>query len=140
MDKNSKLDKFSFISNDEDLENKNRIAKRNPSIEKRDIFSKLDEIIISIDDVIKRLDKIDKDGIDQQLNRIRNEYSQIITSYQSLVSQQDKSKQEKVKRFRFVLITLIFQIISLFVGFKQGATPEFQTLWANLLKLLSGGL
>lgn len=140
MNKNDNLDKFSFISKDEGVENKNRIAKRNSSIENREIFSKLDEIITSINDVIIRLDKIDREEIDQQLDRIRNEYGQIITSYQSLVSQQDKSKQEKAKRFRFILITFIFQIISLFIGFKQGQSPEFQTLWVNLLKVLSGGL
>jgi hypothetical protein len=64
MNKNDNLDKFSFISKDEGVENKNRIAKRNSSIENREIFSKLDEIITSINDVIIRLDKIDREEID----------------------------------------------------------------------------
>jgi len=62
------------------------ISKRNPAIEKRDILSKLDDIISLIEGLIKRLDKIDKEGFNEQIEVIRLEYGRIIDTYNKLVS------------------------------------------------------
>lgn len=138
---NSNLDKFSFIQkNNNSDETSKSISKRNPTIEKRDILSKLDDIISLIEGLIKRLDKIDKEGFNEQIEVIRLEYGRIIDTYNKLVSQQDKSKGEKTKRFRTILITITIQIVTLFIGIKQGSNPDFQNLWIGLLKLLSGGM
>jgi len=45
----SNLDKFSFIPKTNNNETPKSISKRNPAIEKRDILSKLDDIISSIE-------------------------------------------------------------------------------------------
>ncbi len=140
MNKDSNLDKFSFEPKTNDDKMSKSISKRNPAIEKRDILSKLDDIISLIEGLIKRLDKIDKEGFNEQIEVIRLEYGRIIDTYNKLVSQQDKSKGEKTKRFRTILITITIQIVTLFIGIKQGSNPDFQNLWIGLLKLLSGGM
>ena len=140
MSSNQNLDKFSFAPTQDNTTATKTVTKRNQTVEKRNMFKKLDEIMISLDTVIRRLDKMDTEGFNSHIILIREEYKTLIENYKTLVIQQDKSKSERAKRFRFLLITIIIQIVSLFVGLKQGADPNFQQIWVNLLRMISGGI
>jgi len=85
MSSNQNLDKFSFAPTQDNTTATKTVTKRNQTVEKRNMFNKLDEIMISLDTVIRRLDKMDTEGFNSHIILIREEYKTLIENYKTLV-------------------------------------------------------